>query len=106
MNAPAKKRSVSFEKDRMTAPRDGANQMRNAGMTQRLGSSNPNGRGVAGNNFPNPLVRNRMAGIVVQNFCRVQKLDGAGALGKTRLPREPGQGEVRSKPQGKPHHAL
>jgi len=106
MNAAAKKRSIGFEKNRMTAPRDGANQMRNAGMTQRLGSSNPNGRGVAGNNFPNPLVRNRMAGIVMQDFRGIQELDGARTMREAESLREAGSGDVRRQTQGEPHHAL
>jgi hypothetical protein len=88
----------------MTAPRDGANQMRNAGMTQRLGSSNPNGRGVAGNNFPNPLVRNRMAGIVMQDFGGIQELDGARIPRETEYLREAGSDDVRRQTQGEPHH--
>ncbi len=47
-----------------------------------------------------------MVGIVMQNFCRINKLDWAGVYGKTRLLRKPGRSEVHSKPQGEPHHAL
>src|SRR5260221_457029 len=42
--------------------------------------------------------RNGVGGIVMQNFRRIQKLDGTNTGG------EPGHGEVRSKPQRKLHH--
>jgi hypothetical protein len=47
-----------------------------------------------------------MVGIVMQNLRRIQKLNGATALGKMRLLCEPVHREVRSKSQGKAHHAL
>src|SRR5260370_19810779 len=106
MNAAAKKGSIGFEKNKVTSLRDCSNQVRNVGMKRRLDSSNPNDRRAAGNNLADAFVGNRMAGIGMQNFCGIHKLHGAGTLGKTQLLREPSYGEVRSKPQGKPHHAL
>jgi hypothetical protein len=90
----------------MTTSRDGTDQMSNAGMMQGLGSADPNDRRAARNYFSNLFVRNGVAGIVMQNFCGIHKLHGAGAWGRTPPLREPGPGEVRCKPQGKPQHAL
>jgi hypothetical protein len=42
----------------------------------------------------------------MQDFCSIHELDGASILRKTQFPREPGHDQVRSEPQGKPHHAL
>src|SRR6266404_2745449 len=100
MDAAAEKSSSGFEENKMAALRDGANQMRNAGMTQRFASPDPNDRRAAANNIADLFVRNRMAGIGMQNFCRIRELDGAGALCETQLLREPGHSEVRRKPQG------
>ena len=81
MNAPTKKRSIGFEKNKVARLRDGPDKMRNASVMQRLASPNPNNRRAPGINHANSFVRNRMAGIVVQNFCRIHKLNGAGASG-------------------------
>jgi hypothetical protein len=106
MNAATQKRSIGFEENKMTAVRDGADQMRNAGMIERFASTDPNNRRAAGDNFANLFVRNRMARIGMQNFCRIHELDGACVLRKTKLLREAGHDQVRSKPEGKAHHAL
>jgi hypothetical protein len=106
MNAAAKKRSIGFEENKMTAPRDGANQMRNARMKQRFACSDPNGRRTAVDKIANFFVRNGMAGIVMQNFRGIQELDGARVQRKTEFFREAGSGEVRRQTQGEPHHAL
>jgi hypothetical protein len=106
MNAAAKKRSIGFEKNRMTAPRDGASQMRNAGMTQGLASPDPNDGRTAGNNFADPFVRNRMAGILMQDFRGIQELDRARTPRKTKFLGEAGSGDVRRQTQWEPHHAL
>src|ERR1700682_509081 len=106
MNAAAEKNSIGFEENKITAARDGANQMRNAGMIQRLASPDPNDRRAAASNIADLFVRNRMAGIGMQNFCRIHELDGAGGLRETQVLRDAGHGEVRSKPQGEAHHAL
>ena len=105
MNTAAKKRSLGFEKNRKTAPRDGASQMRNAGMTQGLASPDPNYGRTAGNNFADPFVRNRMAGIVMQDFRGIQELDGLRIARKSEFLREAGPADVRSQTQGEPHHA-
>ena len=106
MNAPAEKGSIGFEENKMTAPGDGANKMGDAGMMQRFASPDPNDRGAAANNLSDLFVRNRMVGIVMQNFRRIQELDGAHFSRQTEHLRNAGHGEVRSKPQGKPDHAL
>src|SRR5258708_7931000 len=106
MDAATEKSSIGFEENKMTVLRDGTNQMRNAGMMQRFASPDPNDRRAAANNIANLFVRNRMAGIGMQNFRRIHELDGAGGLRETQFLREPGDGEVCSKPQGKAHHAL
>jgi hypothetical protein len=106
MNAAAKQGPIGFEKNKVTSLRDCSNQMRNAGMKQRLASTHPDYRRAAGNYFANLFVRNRMVGIVMQNFRRIHKLNGATALGKMRLLCEPAHRKVHSKPQGKAHHAL
>jgi hypothetical protein len=106
MNAAAKKRSIGFEKNRMTAPRDGANQVRDARMKQRLASTDPNDRRTAADKVANHFVRNRMAGIVMQDFRGVQELDGTRIARKTESLREAGSGDVRRQTQGEPHHAL
>src|SRR5712692_4647338 len=106
MDSAAEKNSIGFEKNKMTALYSSANQMRNAGMMQRLASPDPNDRRTAGNNFAHFFMRNGMAVVGMQDFCRIHKVDRTGDARKTQFPREPGQGEVRSKPQGKPHHAL
>lgn len=106
MNAAAEQGSIGFEKNKLTSLGHRSNQMRNSRMMQGLASSDPNDRRAARNNFADPFVRNRMVGIVMQNFCRIHKLNRTGALRGTRLLRELGHGEVSSKPQGKPHHAL
>src|SRR6266478_4256980 len=97
MNAPAKKRSIGFEKNKVASLRDGSNQARNAGAAQRLASSNPDNRRAAGINFADSFVRNGMAGIVMQDFCSIHKLNGADVSGKMRLCCETGQRQVRSK---------
>ena len=104
VNAPAQHGPISLEKNKMTAPGDGAHKMRSARMIQRLASANPNDRGPAGNKFAYLFVRNRMIGIVMQKFSRIHKLNGAYL--RARSLREPGLGEVRCKPQRKPQHAL
>jgi hypothetical protein len=86
--------------------RYGTDQMRNSGVMQRLGSSNPNDRRAAGINFADPFVRNRMAGTVMQDFRGIQELDGARIRRKTEFLREAGSGDVRCQTQGEPHHAL
>src|SRR6267143_362174 len=96
MNATAKQGSTGFEKNKVTSLRDCSNQMRNAGMKQRLTSSDPNDWTAPGNNFAHPLVRNRMVGILMQKFRRIHKLNGATASAQTRLLREPAHREVRS----------
>jgi len=106
MDSAAEKSSIGFEKNKMTALRNGPNQMRNAGMTQRLVSPDPNDRRTAGNNFAHLFMRNGMAVIGMQDLCRIHKVDRTSEARKTQFPREPGQDEDRSKPQGKPHHAL
>src|SRR6267143_130717 len=106
MNAPAKKRSIGFEKNKVASLRDGSNQARNACSPQRLASSNPNHRRSAGSKVADYFVRNGIAGIVMQDFCSIHKLHGAGVSGKMRLWCETGQRQVRSKTQRKPHHAL
>jgi hypothetical protein len=68
MNAAAKKPSIGFEKNGMTAPREGANQMRDARVMQRFASADPNDRRTAADEIANLFVRNRMAGIVMQDF--------------------------------------
>jgi hypothetical protein len=78
--------------------------MGSARMIQRLASADPNDRGTARNKFANLFMRNGMIGVVMQKFCRIYKLNGIKS--RARTPREPGQGEVRCKPQGKPQHAL
>ncbi|HUC54577.1 MAG TPA: hypothetical protein VMR90_11045 [Candidatus Cybelea sp.] len=95
MQAGSKKDPIGFQKNKVTRLGDGSNQMRNAGMIERLASRDPNNRGAAGNNLPNPLVRNRMIGIVMQKFRRFHELHGASALGKLRLVSEMGQRETR-----------
>src|SRR5258708_39938017 len=105
MDAAAEKGSIGFEENKMTVLRDGANQMRNAGMMQRFASPDPNNRRAAANDIADFLVRNRMAGIGMQNFCRIHELDRAGGLRETQFPREPGHDEVRSEAQRKAHHA-
>src|ERR1700682_6519040 len=106
MHAAAEKNSIGFEENKMAAVRDSANQMRNAGMMQRFASSDPNDRRLAANNIADLLVRNRMVGIGMQNFCRIHELNGPGALLEMQFLRDPGHSEVRSKPQGEAHHAL
>jgi len=106
MHAAAEKSAIGFEENKMTTVRDSANQMRNAGVMQRLASPDPNDRRAAANNIVDLFVRNRMAGIGMQDFCRIHELDRAGALRETQFLRDAGNGEVRSKPQGKAHHAL
>jgi hypothetical protein len=105
MNAAAEKSSIGFEENKMTILRNGANQVRDAGMKQRFASANPNDRGAAADNIAHLFVRNGMAGISMQNFRSIDELDGAAASRETQFPREAGQGEVRSEPQGKAHHA-
>jgi len=78
VDAPAKKRSIGLEKNKVTGLRDGSNQVRNARMTQRLASSNPNNGAPAAVNFANSFVRNGMAGIVMQNLRRIHKLNDTG----------------------------
>src|SRR5216684_1470029 len=106
MNAAPKKRSVGFEKTNMPVLRDGTNQMRDAGMKHRLASPNPNDRRAAADNCADLFVGNRMAGIGMQNFGRIDELDGAGSTRRTQFPPDAGQDEVRSQSQGKAHHAL
>src|SRR5713226_1771077 len=106
MNAAAKMRSIGFEKNKMTSLRDRSNQMRNTGMMQRLASSDPHDRRAAGNNFANLFMRNRMVGVVMQNFCHIHNPNGAYIWCKTQYPQKPGSGDVRRKPQGKPQHVL
>src|SRR5260370_28432239 len=106
MDAAAEKSSIGFEEYKMTILRDGANQMRNAGMMQRFASPDPNDRRAAANNIADLFVRNRMAGIGMQNFRRIHELDEAGALRETQFPREPRHDEVRSEGQRKAHQAL
>src|SRR6267143_5629507 len=105
MNAAAEKSSIGFEENKMTVLRDGANQMRDARVKQRLASPDPNDRRAAADNIVNLFVRNRMAGIGMKNFRRIHEFYEGGALPETQFPRDAGQGEVRSKPQGKAHHA-
>src|SRR5207245_9111560 len=105
MNAAAKKGSISFEKNKVIPLRNCSNQMRYSGMMQRLASTDPNDRRAARNYFANLFVRNRVVGVVMQNFCRVHKLNGAGVRDKTQCPRKPGSGDVCRKPQGQPQHA-
>ncbi len=90
----------------MTFLGNGANQMGDARMKQRFASPDPNDRRAAADNLADLFVRNRMAGIGMQNFRRIHELYGACARRETELPRDAGQGEVRSKPQRKAHHAL
>jgi hypothetical protein len=106
MHAAAEKSSIGFEENKMAAVRDGTNQMRDAGVMQRLASPDPNDRRAAANNIADLFVRNRTAGIGMQNFCRIHEPDGAGALREAQFLRDAGHGEVRSKPQGEAHHAL
>src|SRR5258708_39327607 len=106
MHAAAEKSSIGFEEDKMAAVRDGANQMRNAGVIQWLASPDPNNRRAAANNIADLFVRNRMTGIGMQNFRRIHELDEAGAVRETQFPREPGHEEDRSEAQRKAHHAL
>src|SRR5260370_14109973 len=96
MNAAAKMYSIGFEKNKVASLRDCSNQMRDAGVEQRLHSSDPNDRRAGGNNLADPFVGNWMAGIGMQNLCGGHKLDGAGTLGYTRLPRQPSPRDVRS----------
>ena len=106
MNAAAQKSSIGFEENKMTASRDSANQMRNAGMMQRLASPNPNDRRAAVDNIADLFVRNGVAGIGMENFRCLDELYGANSCSGTQLLRDAGQGEVRSEPQRKAHHAL
>jgi hypothetical protein len=106
MNAAAKQGSIGLEKNKMTASRDGTHQMRNSRMFQRLASADPNDGRASRNYFVNLFVRNRMAGIVMQNFCRIHKLRRALVRDKPQCSYKPGSGEVRCKAQGKPQHAL
>src|SRR5436190_3030352 len=106
VNAPAKKRSIGLEKNKVARLRNGPDKMRNARVMQRLASPNPNNRRAAGINLANSFVRNGMTGIMVQNFCRIHKLNGAGSSGKSCLWREPGHRQVCCEPQRKLHHAL
>src|SRR5712664_2903447 len=100
MHAAAEKSAIGFEENKMTAVRDGANQMRNAGMMQRFASPDPNDRRAAGNNFTDLFVGNRMAGIGMQNIRRIYELDQAAALREKQFLREPGLDAVRGQPQG------
>src|SRR5260370_34760329 len=85
MNAAAEKSSIGFEENKMTVLRDGADQMRNAGMMQRFASPDPNDRRAAANDIADFFVRNRMAGIGMQNFRRIHELDGAAGLPGTQF---------------------
>src|SRR5713101_3140205 len=85
MNAAAEKSSIGFEENKMTILRDGANQVRNAGMMQRFASPDPNDRRAAANDIADFFVRNRMAGIGMQNFRRIHELNGAGGLPETQF---------------------
>src|SRR6266481_6582860 len=102
MNPAAKICSISLKKNEVTSPGDRSDQMRNASMMQRLASAYPNDRRAARINFADSFVGNGMAGIVMQNFSRVHKLNGAGVRGRTHRLCKPGSGEVRRKPQGQP----
>jgi hypothetical protein len=106
VNAAAKQGSIAFEKNKMTTSRDGTDQMSNPGMMQGLGSADPNDRRAAGNYFSNLFVRNRVVGIVMQNFCGIDKLNGAVVPGMMQDPREQGLGDVGCNPEGQPQHAL
>jgi hypothetical protein len=77
VDAAAECGSIGFEKNKMAAPRDGTDQMRNARMIERLASANPNHRRAAGNDFANPLVGNRLIGMVMQKFSGIHKPNGA-----------------------------
>src|SRR5260370_16266199 len=105
MDAAAEKSSIGFEENKMTILRNGANQVRNAGMMQRFASPDPNDRRAAANNIADLFVRNRMAGIGMQNLRRIHELDEAGALREAQFLREAGHGEVRSNAQTQAHHA-
>src|SRR5260370_6886921 len=94
MDAAAEKSSIGFEEYKMTILRDGANQMRNAGMMQRFASPDPNDRRAAANNIADLFVRNRMAGIGLQNFRRIHELDQESALRETQSPPPPGPEHV------------
>src|SRR5260370_42368442 len=100
MDAAAEKSSIGFEEYKMTILRDGANQMRNAGVIQRLASPDPNDRRAAANNIADLFVRNWMAGIGMQNFRRIHEPDGAGALPPAQCSGGAGHCEGRGKPPG------
>src|SRR5260370_8891787 len=106
MNAAAKMCSIGFEKNKVASLRDCSNQMRNAGMKQRLYSCNPNDRRATGNNLADPFVGNRMAGIGMQNFCDIHKLAEAATLGLTRLLPVPAPYQCPGKPPGEPTPPL
>src|ERR1700738_4972021 len=106
MNAAAEERSIGFQENKMTALRDSADQMRNPGMTERFASSDPNNRRAAANDVADLFMRDRMAGIGMQNLCRIHELHGANAPRGTQPLCEPRHNQVRGQPQGEAHHAL
>jgi hypothetical protein len=60
VNAAAQQLAASFQKNEAAAPDDGADQMRDSGMFERLASADPNdGRGTA-QEATNSFMRNGM----------------------------------------------
>ena len=75
VNAAAQQSAASFEKYEAAALHDGADQVRDSRMLERLASADPkDGSGIC-KKAANSFVRNRMCRTGMQDFCGVDKID-------------------------------
>src|SRR6266850_2248901 len=75
VNAAAQQSAASFEKNETAALHDGADEVRDSGMLQRLASADPeNGCGTE-EQAANSFVRNGMCRTGMQDFCGVDEIN-------------------------------
>jgi hypothetical protein len=75
VNATAQERSIGFEKNEVTAPRDGTNEMAHAWVVQRFAPTNPNDRCPMGDKLLHFFARNRRSGARMENATGVHTVN-------------------------------
>jgi hypothetical protein len=84
VNAAAQESAIGFKKNEVARLREGANQVRDSRMKERLWAAYPDDRRVGGGKATDFFKRNGLGGILVQNFRRVKELDRMGAASEPR----------------------
>ena len=75
VNAAAEQSAASFEKYEAAALHDGADQVRDPGMLERLASADPKDGSGTCKKAANSFMRNRMCRAGMQDLCGVDKID-------------------------------